>query len=75
MGNGYVFYILQYINVAISVEKNQFNTLVEMEEKTNKDIQEAKVFILNKPEEKKKEKKWDTLYKSILNVWKKFTLL
>lgn len=37
-------------------EKNQFNTLVEMEEKTNKDIQEAKVFILNKPEGKKKEK-------------------
>lgn len=28
-----------------------------MEEKTNKDIQEAKVFILNKPEGKKKKKK------------------
>lgn len=37
-------------------EKNQFNTLVEMEEKTNKDIQEAKVFILNKPEGKKEKK-------------------
>lgn len=28
-----------------------------MEEKTNKDIQEAKVFILNKPEGKKKKEK------------------
>ena len=42
--NGYAFYILQNVTVAISVEKNQFNTFFEMEEQKNKDIQEAKYF-------------------------------
>lgn len=37
MDNGYAFYILQNVNVAISVEKNQFNTLVETKEKKNRE--------------------------------------